>query len=463
MAIVLSALKSGRLPRPTLVACALGPLAAMVFGSWAWGAAPEAYARRWSDPQLVERIDQNIEKHRKGDATIAIVDSAGRPIVGAAVELRQVGHEFLFGCNAFVLGQLKTPEENLRYEEAFLRLFNFATVPFYWEGTEPTRGELRYAEGGRDIWRRPPPDRYLPWATKHGLTLKGHPLLWHAYNPPWLPQQADELRELYRRRFRQIAERYGRAIPIFDVVNESLVCPKTYPLFTPDRAYVHWAFAEAAPLFPASTTLMINEVTEFNFRPFDSNPYAAQIRGLIEKGAAVRGIGLQYHFFRRAALDAFLTSPKCDPAQLLDLYEAFAALKLPLYITEITIPSAGPEGEALQAQVVRDHYRLWFSAPTMAGITWWNLGDGTAVKGENEAQGGLLDGDLNPKAAYRALDDLINNQWKTRAERTTDEQGRAGFRGFFGKYTVRVAHGGQSREYQIDHTARGSREHRLVF
>jgi len=427
------------------------------------GALPEVYAQRWRDPKLAARIDENIEKHRKGEATITVVDSAGRPVEDAAIEFRQTGHEFLFGCNAFVLGQLKTPEENQRYEQAFLRLFNFATVPLYWEGTEPTRGELRYAEGGRDIWRRPPPDRYLPWAKRHGLSLKGHPLLWHAYNPPWLPKEADELRDLYRKRFREIAERYGREFPIFDVVNESLVCRNTYPLFTPDRAYVRWAFAEAAPLFPASTTLMINEVTEFNFQPFDRNPYVAQIRGLIADGAAVRGIGLQYHFFRRAALDAFLAGPKCDPAALLDLYEAFAQFKLPLYITEITIPSAGPEGESLQAEVVRDHYRLWFSAPTMAGITWWNLGDGTAVKGENEAQGGLLDQDLNPKAAYHALDELINKQWKTRAEGKTDEKGRAGFRGFFGKYTVRVSHGGQSREFTLDHASRGPREHRLVF
>lgn len=442
---------------------AVALLAASVCDRPAWAATPDSYVQRWRDPQLSARIEQNIEKHRKGDATITVVDSAGRPIEGAKVEFRQTGHEFLFGCNAFVLGQLKTPEENHRYEQAFLRLFNFATVPFYWEGTEPTHGELRYEEGGRDIWRRPPPDRYLPWAKRHGLTLKGHPLLWHAYNPPWLPGRADELRELYRKRFREIAERYGRDIPIFDVVNESLVCRDTYPLFTPDRQYVRWAFDEAAPLFPPSTILMINEVTEFNFQPFDRNPYVAQIRQLLADGAAVRGIGLQYHFFRRAALDSYLVGPKCNPAALLDLYEAFAQFKLPLYITEITFPSAGPDGEALQAEVVRDHYRLWFSAPTMAGITWWNLGDGTAVKGENEAQGGLLDQALNPKAAYNALDELINKQWKTTAEGKTDDQGKAGFRGFFGKYTVRISRGEQSREFQIDHASRGPGEHRFVF
>ena len=84
-----------------------------------------------------------------------VKDLAGNPISGAKLSVRQTGHEFLFGCNAFVLGQLDTPEKNRKYEEAFVRLFNFATVPFYWEGTEPTQGELRYQEGARDVWRRP--------------------------------------------------------------------------------------------------------------------------------------------------------------------------------------------------------------------------------------------------------------------------------------------------------------------
>ena len=276
---------------------------------------PEAYQKKWRDPTVNQRIERNIEQYRKGDATIEVVDAAGQPVPGVRVEVQQIGHEFLFGCNAFVLGQLKTPEENQRYEEAFLRLFNFATVPLYWEGTEPTQGELRYAEGGRDIWRRPPADRYLPWAAKHGVTLKGHPLLWHAYNPPWLPKDADQLRELYRKRFREIAGRYGSKISIFDVVNESLVCSKTYPLYSPDRAYVAWAFNEVAPLFPKPCTLMINEVTSYNFLPAEKNPYVDQIKSLLAQGAQVQGIGLQYHYFRREALDKHLTSPSCDRRQ----------------------------------------------------------------------------------------------------------------------------------------------------
>jgi GH35 family endo-1,4-beta-xylanase len=438
-------------------------LAVAFLGNAASAATPELYQKRWNDPAVEARIQANIEKYRQGDAKLDVVDADGKPVANVRIEVQQTGHEFLFGCDAFVLGQLKTPEANQKYEAAFTRLFNFATVPFYWAGIEPTRGELRYQEGGRDIWRRPPPDRFLAFAAKYGVTLKGHPLLWHAHNPDWLPKNPDELRELYRKRFREIAARYAEKISIWDTVNESLVCDKNYPLLTPDRAYVRWAFQEVAPLFPANTTLMINEVNFANFGTPDSNRYFAQVKSLLAAGVPIRGIGFQFHFFRREHLDSHLVSGDCDPVKLLNLYEAFAAWKLPLYITEITIPSAGDGGAELQAEAVRNYYRLWFSAPMMRGITWWNLGDSTAMQGENEACGGLVDENMDPKASYRVLDQLINHEWKTAATLQSDSAGHAQFRGYFGKYQVRLVRGDKVQVVELLHSASGDATHRLTL
>jgi GH35 family endo-1,4-beta-xylanase len=408
---------------------------------------PEEYRRQWADPAMAERIDRGIEKHRKGDLTVELSGPDGKPAAGVRVEVEQKTHEFLFGCNLFVLGQLETAELNRRYEEGFLRLFNFATIPFYWEGTEPAKGELRYAEGGRFMWRRPPPDPLLKWCRERGVVPKGHPLLWHAFNPPWLPKDAEELRGLYLKRFEEIAARYAKDVPIWDVVNESLVCGKQYPLYSEDRAYVAWAFGEAHRLFGAGPLLMINEVSEVGHAPGEGNRYHQQVRSLLDAGVGVEGIGFQVHFFNRKALDGSLKSRTWSPANLLDVYERFAAFERPLYVTEITLSGAGEDGAGVQAEVTRNLYRLWFSAPRMAGITWWNLGDATAVKGELGAVGGLLDKDLNPKPAYRALEDLIHRAWKTRAEGTTDAEGRFGFRGSGGGYEVRA--GGKKFEARV--------------
>ena len=154
---------------------------------------PDNYLTRWDDPAVQSRIEDGIERNRKSNVVLTIVDLDGLPVAGADVKITQKSHEFLFGCNIFVLGQMK--EKNKAYEDAFLKLFNFATAPFYWDDLEPEQGKPRFAEGSSYIWRRPPPDRVVAFGKKHGLTLKGHPLLWHnrAHNPQWMPKDPEDM------------------------------------------------------------------------------------------------------------------------------------------------------------------------------------------------------------------------------------------------------------------------------
>jgi endo-1,4-beta-xylanase len=423
----------------------------VVAGRPASAGLPESYLRRWDDPAVQKRIDEGIEKNRKSDVVLTILDSGGKPVAGADVKITQKSHEFLFGCNIFVLGQMK--EKNEAYESAFLKLFNFATVPFYWGDLEPEQGKPRFAEGSPYIWRRPPPDRVVAFGKKHGLTLKGHPLLWHSINPKWMPKDPDELRRLYRKRFGEIAERYAADIPIWDGVNESLVCPSSYPLFSADSrdypSYVPWAFAEEQKVFRPENLLILNDVTTFNWPASETNRFYRQCTKLLENKIPIEGIGFQFHFFSRKALDGYTGGDRCDPGTLLDTYAMFSKLGLPLWVTEITIGSAGEDGLEIQGRVVRDIYRLWFSSPKMAGITWWNLGDGTAYGNEGIAGGGLTDNDFNPKPAYEALDQLINHDWTTRLEMTSNAEGRVEFRGFHGRYEVEVTASGKTAKFEL--------------
>lgn len=414
---------------------------------------PENYLKRWDDPAVQQRIADGIEQNRMSDARLGIVDADGNPIEGAKVKVHQKSHDFLFGCNLFVLGQME--EKEAAYEEMYLRLFNFATIAFYWDDLEPRPGDLRFTEGSPYIWRRPPPDRAVAFGRKHGLTLKGHPLLWSnmTHNPDWMPKDADMLRERYVRRFHEIARRYAEDIPIWDGVNESLVAKSDFPLYSEESRqappFVPWAFHVQQELFRPENVLMINDVTSFNWPSDKSNRYYHQCTRLLEDEVPIEGIGFQFHFFRRQALDHYMTTDRCDPNTLLDTYELFAELGLPLWITEITIGSAGEDGLAVQERVVRDLYRLWFSAPNMAGITWWNLGDGTAYGNEGIAGGGLADEDFKPKPAYQALDQLINDDWKTQLDAQTDSDGVVRFRGFHGEYDIEVDFDGTTRQCEF--------------
>ena len=61
--------------------------------------------------------------------------------------------------------------------DPWLGLFNTATLPFYWGSYEPQRGEP-----DEDRLRRT-----AQWFQDRGVTVKGHPLLWHTITPSWLP------------------------------------------------------------------------------------------------------------------------------------------------------------------------------------------------------------------------------------------------------------------------------------
>ena len=151
-----------------------------------------------------------IEKHRKADARLRIVDAAGRPLGGAKVSIAQTGHDFLFGCNIFGFDRLPTADRNAAYKRRFAELFNYATLGLYWRWYEPQRGKPIYAYT----------DQVVAWCRERGIRIKGHPLLWgeQAGVPPWSQGQPAEA--IQRQRVEDILHRYQGRIEFWEVVNE---------------------------------------------------------------------------------------------------------------------------------------------------------------------------------------------------------------------------------------------------
>ena len=71
------------------------------------------------------------------------------------------------------------------------------------------------------------------------------------------------------------------------------------------------------------------------------------------------------------------------------------------------------------------------------------------TKGENKYYAGLFRFDMTPKPAYYVFKNLFEKEWHTEAEVTTDEEGFALFKGFYGDYTAKIEVNGKIIEQKI--------------
>lgn len=398
------------------------------------------YRELWQDPAIQTRIDESIRQNRQSEGTVRTTDYSGNPIPGVKVRVRQCDTPFHFGANIFKLGDYP-PELARKYEEAYCALFNGATVPFYWRTLEPEQGRPRYrAHSMPPIARRPPPDTVVDFCQRHGLRMHGHTLVWEYRKwsvPDWLPEDPALSVPLWEKRFREIGERYGHSIPSWDVLNEAADCiVKTPTSHTMCENFERMAFAFAEKYFPEGVRFDINETTAaWNIHRLD---FTHLVERLLREKARIGGIGLQFHLFTDAELEAVGRGEKFGPAELFAALDHYAKFQRPLHVSEITLTAPGntPESLEAQAEIARNFYRLWFSHPAVSGISWWNVPDGGAAPGESKVFSGLLFADMTPKPAYAALQNLLLKEWRTETSGVTDADGNFHFRGFHGTYLI---------------------------
>ncbi len=369
-----------------------------------------AAAAEQREAAIVAATAAAIEKHRKADAQVRIVDAGGRPLSGVKVAVEQVSHEFLFGSNIYMFDHFNSAAQNAAYKQRFEDLFNYATVGFYWRSYEPQRGKPNYDYT----------DKVVAWCQEHGIRMKGHPLLWgdQAGVPTW--SQGQPSPEVQRQRVEDIIGRYRGKIGSWEVVNEPshLAAPKI------DEPY-RWA-RQADP----TAHLIVNDYYVLG----DGCPaFFRLLTAAGQSGVPFDGIGIQAHEPR------FMRFPLDRVQETLDRYASFGKA---LHVTEFTPTSGGQKitgshrggvwDDAAQADYAVKFYRVCFAHPAMRAITWWDLCDqGSWLPG-----GGMLRADLSPKPVYEQLKRLIHQEWKTSLAATTDANGRLRFRGFCGTYRL---------------------------
>jgi GH35 family endo-1,4-beta-xylanase len=209
-----------------------------------------------------------------------------------------------------------------------------------------------------------------------------------------------------------------------------------YKMITPNEGYVEKIFALAEKYFP-NNELILNEATSAAFCDF-RGPYGGYylyIKELMKKGVRIDQIGLQCH-----VADDNVFQNIFDGQRLYSLLDGYAQLERPLVLSEIGLSC---DDEELQAQAVEQLYTIWFSHKSTSGIFWWNLDDNGILfnkqrnaMAENLPCAGLCRNGVE-KSAYKVLDRLINQEWKTKGK-VNLTNGKVDFRGFFGQYEIEI-------------------------
>ena len=419
---------------------------------------------------MEDRIASGIEANRKGFAFLSLADETGAPLRDAEVKITQKTHDFKCGANLFMLEELPTEEQNEKYKRYFAEAFNIATLPFYWNTLEPEPGKPRFAKDSPKIYRRPAPDLCLEYCEANGIEPKAHCLNYASLMPAWAKGTVAWEKRCLEKRFRELAERYASRIPMWEVTNETFWNSADFSTFYMQPDFVEWSFALAEKYFPANK-LVINEahsrIWNQEYFRWNRSPYYMQIERAMLKGARIDAVGMQFHMFCRKENECAGTAEYYDPEQIFKVLDTYALLGKPIHITELTIPaySNGAEDEAVQAEILRNIYRMWFSHAAVDGIIYWNLVDGFGYNakpgdmaaGENYYYGGLLRYDFTPKPAYEVIRELFGKEWRTNLAVHTDS-GTLSFKGFYGEYELEITAGGR-RSRRTMHLNRNRNNH----
>lgn len=382
---------------------------------------------------LLEGAEQRIRKHRTSDFELHCTGPDGKPAAGAELEVTLQQHAFRFGANGFLINSIKDGSLQQAYRDRFAGLLNYATLPFYWGGYEPSPDHSEHERL----------KHMALWCRDNNITAKGHPLVWHEVFPAWAAELDDEeVLERLEARVREIVDRFAGLIDTWDVVNEATVSQRF------DNAVGAWIKehdASRCVLNALEWAHEANPQAELLYNDFNvSEAFEELMQGLVEWEAPVHAVGIQSHMHKNIR-----------PLQVFwDICETYARFKLPLHWTEATILSGRfkaeddndwhkrhddwhttPEGEAAQCAFGEQFYTLLFSHPAVEAVTWWDFSDHSAWQG---APAGLVRADMSPKPLYERLDTLINKEWTTRTKVKTDSTGMARLSCFFGELGIKA-------------------------
>jgi endo-1,4-beta-xylanase len=300
---------------------------------------------------------------------------------------------------------------------------------------EPVEGQFTYDAA----------DTLVDFAVSHGMKVRGHTLVWHRQTPSWLfvdstgaQVSSDVLLARMRNHIANVVGHYKGKVYAWDVVNEAILDSGAYRTGdTPGTDQQSLWYAVIGPGYIAEAFKAAHEAdpdaklfyNDFhNYVPIKQQAIYIMLRGLIEAGVPIHGVGLQGHLNIEPSTDStsqgyYQTVP--DMEQAIRLYTSLGLsaqvteMDMSLYVpgvayTSSTYYTAATFTDALQAEQAQ-RYGEFFAMfrshrDVITGVTTWGIAD-DATWLSQLAPGKLdfpllFDVDQKPKKAFDAVVDF---------------------------------------------------------
>ncbi len=405
------------------------------------------YKGREPDAQWRKDALARIEKIRKGDLVIEVVDAEGTPQPGAAVKVEMQRHAFTFGnaISAHLTGAsedqfpytrnradtkyVTTWQEAQQYRQTLVENFNCVVFeselrPHVWKKSTSATGNKKlnriFTQGA------------IPFLQENDLAIRGHYLSWAAMDFNDLEKEFVGDPEAHRKwlweHMADIVPATSDFINEWDTINHIIAWGKhTYEKEYGSMQIYADIMKEARRLAPRAS----HAINEGKILPdgYKREPYKRVIRFLNEQGQAPDTVGFMAHFGL-----ASLTPPE----ELLEVYDDFATIAPRMQLSEFDVEAG--DDDKLQADYYRDVMIASFSHPNFIAIVQWGFWENHHWK----PAAALWRKDWTLKPAGKVYVDLVKNQWWTNETLTSDASGSGELRGFLGDYEITVDHNGQT-------------------